>query len=733
MCESWGGQVMNAPAPKMHAVAAPQRDLGLECLCAVAAYFRIPATRAQLARELSLNGEPASLRDIVRAAKFIDLRARIIERATPKRLATLPTPALVRLKDGGFRIYTGRTPRGAYRIVDALTKSDQTLSLEDLHAAIDGNVILIARRIGGAGADPGLFTFRWFLPSIWRYRKPIAHVLIASLFVQIFALVTPLFFQVVVDKVISHKGYSTLFVLVAGMALIGLFDVTLQYLRTYALAHTTSRIDVELGARLFGHLLKLPLGYFEMRAAGQTVARVRELETIRAFLTGQALFSVIDLAFAFIFIAVMFHYSATLTLIVVATIPIYVAIGVLVRPLLRARVQEKFNRGAISQQFLVEAVVGIQTIKAGAVEPAMRAQWEDRLASYVRTAFETTLLGAGAQGAIQYVNKATVALLLLFGAKAVIDGDMTVGALVAFNMISSQAIQPILRLSQLAQDFQQIQVSVERLGDILNHPIEPEPKSRVQLPPPRGAIEFRNVSFSYRPGGQEVLHRISLQIRPGEVIGIVGPSGSGKSTVTKLIQRLYAPNEGQVLLDGADLGHVDPAWLRSQIGVVLQENLLFHRSIHDNIAFANPGMPRQQVMAVARLAGADEFIGKMAMGYDTMIEERGGNLSGGQRQRIAIARALATNPSILIFDEATSALDYESERIIQRNMRQIVQNRTVIIIAHRLAAVRGCQRILGMVDGRIVEQGPHSELVTRPNGLYARLWALQSATAEELA
>ncbi len=458
---------------------------------------------------------------------------------------------------------------------------------------------------------------------------------------------------------------------------------------------------------------------------------MRELETIRSFLTGQGLFSALDLFFTFVFIAVLFAYSWKLTLIVLATIPLYLIIAALARPLLRERLNEKFNRGAESQQFLVESIVGMQTIKAAAVEPVVAKQWEERLAAYVRSAFSTAMLGAKGQNAIQYVSKLSTAALLLFGAKAVIDGDLSVGELVAFNMIAAQVAQPVLRLSQLWQDFQQVQVSVERLGDILNAPPEPTPAHCARNFRRRsGKIEFRNVSFRYRPDAPQVLKQISLRVNPGKVVGIVGPSGSGKSTLTKLIQRFYIPDEGQVLLDDADLAQVDPAWLRSHIGVVLQENLLFNRTIHDNIALANPAMPRAQVMAIAKLAGADEFIGKLPQGYDTMIEERGANLSGGQRQRIAIARALSTNPPILIFDEATSALDYESERIIQRNMRQIVQNRTVFIIAHRLAAVRDCDVIIGMIDGRLVEAGSHDELLKNPQGLYARLWAMQSERAE---
>lgn len=706
-------------------------DTGLRALCSIAAYYRIGADPDQLRRELALGEHVATEEDLVRAAARIGLKARIVRHATPNRIATMPVPALVRLKQAGFAVFGGRTPSGEYRVVDLVTRIPRDLALPDLLEAIEPGIVLVQRRFRGEGVDPKTFGLRWFLPSLWRYRKALSHVMIASLFVQIFALVTPLLFQVVVDKVLVHKGYSTLLVIVAALAIIGLFDVVLQYLRTYALSHTTNRIDVELGQRLFQHLLRLPLSYFETRPAGQTVARMRELETIRSFLTGQALFSGIDLLFTIIFIAVLFAYSVSLTLIVVGAIPLYFLVAILVRPALRDQIKEQFNRSAESQQFLVESVVGVHTIKAAAVEPTMQAQWEERLSAYVRTSFDTTLLAAGGQNAIQYISKLTTALLLLFGAKAVIEGELTVGSLIAFNMIAGQVAQPILRLSQLWQDFQQAQISIERIGDILNTPQEATSRTNAVLPTPKGAVELRNVHFRYRPGTPEVLKNISLSIRPGEVIGIVGASGSGKSTLTKLVQRLYAPEEGQILIDGMDIAQVDPAWLRSHTGVVLQENLLFNRTVHDNIAFANPAMARTHVMAVARLAGADEFIAKLSQGYDTIIEERGANLSGGQRQRLAIARALATSPPILILDEATSALDYESERLIQNNMRRICNGRTVMIIAHRLAAVRGCDRIVGMSDGRIVEVGTHDELLRHPQGVYARLWALQTDLTRE--
>ncbi len=708
-----------------HAPARPI-DSGLQALRGIAAYFRIPADAEALARELALGDRTAGPEDIARAAALVGLKARILRNVTAKRFASLPTPALAQTGSGTFLVLGGLMASGLYRTVDPLTRIDAERPVEEVMADLEGPVVLLQRRLAGPGIDPQAFGLRWFLPSLWRYRRPIGHVLLASLFIQLFALVSPLFFQVVIDKVLVHHSVSTLHVLVFGVIAIACFDALLQWLRTYALNHTTNRIDVELGQRLFSHLLRLPIGYFESRPTGQTVARMRELETIRTFLTGQGLFAALDLLFTGLFLAVLFSYSTTLALVVLCTIPVYVLIAVVVGPPLRERIKEKFNRGAESQQFLVETVVGVQTVKAAAVEPAMRAEWEERLAAYVRTSFDASLLAAGGQGAIQLVNKLSTALILLLGAYAVMKGDLTVGGLVAFNMIAGQVSQPVLRLSQIWQEFQQVRISVARLGDILNAAPESGNPAMAALPPPRGAIQLRNVSFRYAPAGQDVVRNVSLAIRPGEVIGIVGPSGSGKSSLTKLIQRFHQPQEGQVLLDGIDLSQVDPSWLRRHIGVVLQENLLFNRTLHDNIAFADPTLSRARVIDAARLAGADEFIARLPAGYDTVIEERGANLSGGQRQRIAIARALVTDPRILILDEATSALDYESERIIQNNMLHIVKGRTVIMIAHRLSSVRNADRILGMVDGRIVESGTHDDLVRRPNGLYARLWALQT-------
>lgn len=705
-------------------------DSGLFAIAAVAGHFRISTDPFQLAHDLGLGQRASSASDLVRAARRLGLKARYIKDQRTKRLLAAPTPCIARMKDGAYRVVVAQLAGGGLRLGDPVTRVAVDMSAEAVLEKWSGELILITRRWGGVGAEPEGFGFRWFLPSIWRYRRPLAHVLVASLVIQLFALATPLLFQVIIDKVLVHKGLSTLTVIAIALGGIAVFDALMQFLRTYALGHTTSRIDVELGSRLFDHLLRLPLAYFGARPTGQTVARVRELETIRSFLTGQGLSSAIDLAFAVIFVAVLFVYSSTLTLIALMSLPVYVLIAAVIRPMLLERINERFNTGAASQQFLVESVFGIETLKAAAVEPMLRNEWEERLAAYVKASFQALLLSSAGQNAIGLVNKLTTVAVLFFGAKAVIDGEISLGGLIAFNMILTQATSPILRLSQFWQEFQQIKVSVERLGDILDTPPEAQRLAQANLPRASGTIKVTNLSFRYRADTTEVLRDISLEIPAGQVVGFYGPSGSGKSTLTKLIQRLYRPERGQILVDGIDVGQVDVAWLRQQIGVVLQENTLFNRTVHDNIALANPGMHRAQVIATAKLSGADEFVAKLPLGYDTLIEERGANLSGGQRQRIALARALATSPSILILDEATSALDLESERLIRNNMRQIARGRTVIIIAHRLAALSRCDRIYGIEDGRIVEQGTRKELLADPYSLFSRLWKIQFDSEE---
>jgi subfamily B ATP-binding cassette protein HlyB/CyaB len=664
--------------------------------------------------------------DMLRSARAFGLKARMVSSGW-RKLSGTPLPAIAALKDGTF-VILAKVSDDAALIHDPASGRPLQLAREAFEAQWSGRLLLLTRRARFSDLAQR-FDISWFIRAMHKYRALLGEVLAASLFLQVLALISPLFFQVVIDKVLVHRGLTTLDILVVGLVVVSVFEALLGALRTHVFAHTTNRIDVELGARLYRHLMGLPIAYFEARRAGDSVARVRELENIRSFLTGSALTLVVDLVFAFVFIAVMFMYSATLTFIVLASFPVYIGVSAGVTPLFRRRLEDKFNKGAENQALLVESVTGVETLKAMAVEPQMQRRWEEQLAAYVSASFKVQNLGNWASQSVQLTAKLVTAATLYFGDRLVVDGSLTVGELVAFNMLASRVSQPVLRLAQVWQDFHQARISIDRLGDILNTAPEPShAPGRAALPAIRGAIRFDHVAFRYRTGGQIVLPDLSLDIAAGQVVGIVGPSGSGKSTLAKLVQRLYVPEGGRVLIDGVDLAMVDVAWLRRQIGVVLQENVLFNRSVRENIALADPTMSMERVVEAARLAGAHDFILELPQGYDTAVGERGNGLSGGQRQRIAIARALVTNPRILIFDEATSALDYESERAVQQNMARIANGRTVIIIAHRLSTVRQADRILTLERGRLVEDGNHEALV-RAGGRYASLHQLQSGEA----
>lgn len=759
-------------------------DTGLISLVMLAQFFEKPADPAQLAHEYAPDGLAVDEVQLLRAAKSLGFKAKAMD-LPASRLDKAPLPVIGQWVDEEVEIEVeappapaeGALPPGALGQIgvspdegdtppESITKTvtkpggffvlakAQTgpveledgsfenrtrvlvqdpgnasvnngimeLDLDDFSAKYSGRIVALASRAELAAKEVS-FDLSWFIPAVVRYRKLFGEVLIASLFIQIFGLISPLFFQVVIDKVLVHRGMSSLDVLVFAMIVVAIFEVLFGALRTYLFSHTTNRIDVQLGSNLYKHLMQLPIAYFGARRVGETVARVRELENVRNFLTGSALTLVLDLAFTVVFFAVMFAYAPTLTWIVVASLPFYIGLSLFITPGLRKRVEEMFQRGAENQAFLTESVTGVETVKAMAVEPQMHRRWEERLAEYVKASFRAAMLGNYASNGVQLIQKVTMGFTLYFGAKIVIAGDLTVGQFVAFNMLSGHVTGPILRLAQLWQDFQQMSISVERLGDILNTPTEVA-GGQTDLPPVKGDIKFDAVTFRYKFDTPEVLRNISLDIKAGQSIGIVGPSGSGKSTVAKLVQRMYVPESGKVLVDGVDLAQASPTWLRRQIGVVLQENYLFNRPVWENIAISQPALSRERIVEAAKLAGAHDFILELPEAYDTVLGERGGTLSGGQRQRIAIARALVTNPRILIFDEATSALDYESEEIIQKNMRQISHGRTVLIIAHRLSTVRACDRIVTIEAGEVVEDGTHDQLMGT-GGRYARLWRNQ--------
>jgi subfamily B ATP-binding cassette protein HlyB/CyaB len=648
-----------------------------------------------------------------------------VKKVRVDQLHNIPTPAFAYINNGECVILARADQSKVLikRLKTTAASPAEIFPTEKFDEIYTGVVVLIK-----AITDKKIkkkFNLSWFLPYIYKYKKLLLEVLLISVVLQILALASPLFFQVVTDKVLGHQAFSTLDVIIVGLLLVTVFESVFNIIRSYIFSHTTNKIDAELASTLFKHLLTLPLSYFESRRAGDSVSRLRELESLRDFLTGHALTLIIDAAFSVIFIGIMLFYSPKLTLVTAASIPIYVMITFFIVPILRKRLEEKYELNAVNQSTLIEVVTGIQTIKASALEGRFANEWNNKLALYLKSSFNASQIANIAQESISLTSKLTTAALLWVGARQVMGGELTIGMFIAFNMFSQRLTQPLIRMAQLWSDFQQVSVSVERLSEIFDVPTEDDKKlHNKNIREIGGVIRFDKVNFSYLNCEKLILKDLSFEIIPGTTVAFVGRSGSGKSTVTKLIQRLYLPNNGSISIADGDIQNIDLRSYRSRIGVVLQENFLFARSIRENICIRDPSASIERVIRAAQLAGAHDFITQLPNGYDTPLAEQGVGLSGGQRQRIAIARALLTNPKVLIFDEATSALDYESEAAIQNNMAKISEGRTVIIVAHRLATVQRADEIFVLDDGVIIEKGCHSELLERA-GQYSKLWLSQ--------
>lgn len=699
------------------------RDLALEGLIVMAQYHGASVDLDTLRHRFALAGSRTSETQMLGIASSLGLKASVMTKPMPS-LARIALPALA-LRADGEAFIVAKLDGQSVLVQDLRQRRAVVLSVDELARRYEGRLLVMTSR-EVLRRQWSRFDFSWFIPAVVKYRRPLLETLLVSVVIQLFALVTPLFFQVVMDKVLVHRAMATLNVITVALGAVTIFGIVLSTLRSYVFSHTTSRIDVELGAQLFRHVMALPIAWFDVRRVGDTVARVRELETIRNFLTGQALTSVIDTLFTVVFLGVMAMYSGWLTLLVAASLPLYGLWSMLIGPVLRVRLNEKFARNADNQAFLIESISGMGTIKALALEPRILLAWDDQLAASVSSGFSVNNLATVGQQGVQFLQRSVSVAIIYFGARLVVSGQMTVGQLVAFNMLAGQVAAPIIRLAQLWQDFQQVGISVARLGDILNAKTEVL-RTNVAMPVIKGDIRLERVSFRYRPDAPLVLNDVTLDIKAGEVIGVVGRSGSGKSSLARLVQRLYVPERGRILIDGYDLSTVDPAWLRRQVGVVLQENFLFNRSIRENIAVTHPGTPMDQVVRAAKLAGAHEFIAGFPDGYETPVSEQGGSLSGGQRQRISIARALMTDPRILILDEATSALDYESERTVMQHMRTICVGRTVIIIAHRLSTLRDVDRIVVLDHGEVVESGRPKDLLANRDSVFSRFHRLHEA------
>lgn len=698
-----------------------QADTGLQCLIAVANTLGVSVDRTKI-NALYEDKPVMDTEVLLKSAKTLKLEARRI-RVNHVELTEVRSPAIAVMDEGRY-IVIGSNNSKHILLFDPTVGRTETVLLEEFLKHWSGEIVTIEKPFSVKNLL-NQYNLPWFIPAILKYKKVFIEVLLASFFLQLFGIITPLFTQVIIDKVIVNKGEATLVALVMSLLLAAVFQMVMGILRTYLLAHTTNKLDMLLGARLFHHLTMMPLRYFELRRVGDTLTRVAALNTIREFLTGSVLTAMLDAFFSVVFLFIMFYYSMPLTLIALTALPLFIGQNILAAPVWRERLEKIWSTGAENNAFLVEAITGVHTVKSLALEPQFNHRWEQLVAKYISASFSSAKINIIISSTGPIIQNLISFALLLAGGHMVMNGELTIGQLVAFQMLAGQANAPIFRLVGMWQSVQQAALSLERIGDILKVPPEPaHVQESIRPSQIKGNIVFDSVTFRYRVDGREVLKGVAIQITAGMKVGVVGRSGSGKSTLTKLLQRLYIPESGRILIDGNDASQLEPLWLRKQIGVVLQENYLFNSSVRQNIVFARPGASINEVIQAAKMAGAHEFILELPEGYDTKVGERGTALSGGQQQRIAIARALLTNPSIIIFDEATSALDYEAERIILDNLDKITAGRTSLMIAHRLSTVKCCDLIIVLDDGKVIEQGKHDQLMAM-QGLYYNLYRQQ--------
>ena len=692
---------------------------GLVCFLIVAKFLGVDVDK-QYEKEYDLSDAEFS---ILKLAKLNNMQYRV-GRFSKRVIDGITVPVIAKKSSGEFFIILNREKDG-WKILEPSEKTPKLISdsmFKDLNVE---RMIILGNKNSDKLGHIKKFGFRWFIPTILKFKWQFISVLVAVFIIQIFGILTPLMTQVVVDKVLSHNALNTLYTIAIGILIVYIYELIIGLAKNYLFVHTTNRIDVILSDRLFKHLFNLPLKYFESRRVGETVARVRELDTIRSFLTGTPLSSLIDFVFIIVYIVVMFFYSVKLSIIVIVSIPFFAILSLIVTPMFKKSLDRKFETGAAAQSFLVEAINGIQTVKSFALESSFEDKWGNLQADYVTAGYKTSMISSTSGTIANFIQRIVDLLILVYGAKSVIAGELSIGQLVAFRMLSGRVSGPVLRLVQLWQEYQQASLSVKRIGDIFNSPIEHLGDGKKKdMPGIEGNIRFENVRFRYRMDASDVIHDMSFDIKKNSIVGIVGRSGSGKSTISKLIQRLYVPQSGKITIDGMDLALLNPKQLREQMGIVLQENFMFNGTVAENISIHCKDKSIDAIMDAAKIAGAHDFIMELQEGCNTIIGEKGVSLSGGQKQRIAIARAIINDPRILIFDEATSALDYESESIIQKNMQDICKDRTVLIIAHRLSTLRYADVILVVDRGEIIERGSHDELMSN-NGLYCYLYNQQ--------
>jgi subfamily B ATP-binding cassette protein HlyB/CyaB len=698
----------------------------LACFQMLAAELKLPFRRdaiEKILRDALRRGQAPDLQLCGNIAAMMGLHVSGV-RVPASQGTRLQTPALIPWKQG-FALVRAANARGLHLASprDGLVVVPPAELPEVFPEGIE--FLLLERR---TGTPEQRFGFSWFWPALKRYRGILSQVLLASFVVQLFSLANPLLIQVIIDKVISQRSLDTLQVLGIALVVVTILEGVIGSLRTFLFTETTNRIDMRLGAEVIDHLLRLPLNYFDRRPVGELGTRIAELEKIRNFLTGQALTTLLDTAFSVIYIVVMVLYSWLLTLIALCVLPIQIGLTVIGAPLFRRQYRDTAQDNARTQSHLVEVLTGIQTVKAQNVEMISRWKWQGLYSNYIARAFEKTITGTAISETSQVLQKLSQLLVLWVGASLVLKGELSLGQLIAFRIIAGYVTQPLLRLSSIWQNIQELKVSFERLADVVDTPEESDEsdKAKIPLPPIAGEVHFDNVCFSFQLSGPLTLNHIDLIIPAGTFVGVVGQSGSGKSTLTKMLSRLYSPSSGRVVVDGYDIDKVELYSLRRQIGIVPQDPLLFTGSVAENIALTDPDATSEAIVEAARLACAHDFIMELPGGYSANVGERGANLSGGQRQRLALARTLLSRPRLLVLDEATSALDYDTERRVCDNLLDNLQHCTVFFITHRLSTIRSADVIVMLHEGAIAEVGSHDELIER-RGRYYALYRQQEA------
>jgi subfamily B ATP-binding cassette protein HlyB/CyaB len=703
----------------------------IQCIAALAQHHRLPINPERLIEDYALGAQEPSSATVLRIATDIGLKAKQDKFTWDGLKAQVGVfPLIARMSDGNCVIVMGVAPKDEEQvaILNPLADNPTTVILVNRQTFCThwlGEVFLMKRLFALPEASQP-FGFRWFIPEILKQKSALRDIAISAMAMHFLALSSPIFFQLVIDKVLVHQSLSTLWVLGVGIVIALVFDASFGYLRQILTLSASNKIDMRLTRRTFAHLLSLPIDYFETTTAGVITRHMQQVEKIRAFLTGRMFFTALDATSLVIFLPILFLYSVKLALITLVFTLLIAGVVMAMVPTFQRRLNDLYRAEGERQSMMVETIHGMRTVKALAIEPSQRRLWDQRSAQSINMHFRVGRVSIAGNAITDFLGKLLPVVIIVVGAQEVFDQTLSVGALIGFQMITGRVVQPLIAIVALVNEYQETALSVKYLGEIMNHPSEGRANAGGLRPELAGEISFDCVTFRYPGSSVAALDRASLTIPAGAVVGVVGRSGSGKTTLTKLIQGLYSVQEGIVRFDRTDAREIELSHMRRQIGVVLQENFLFRGTVRENISAAKPEATFEEIVAASEAAGAAEFIERLPQGYNTLLEENASNLSGGQKQRLSIARTLLSKPRILILDEAASALDPESEAIFIRNLSRIAVGRTVIMISHRLSTLVNASAILVMQQGKLVDSGRHEELLTRCE-TYQQLWNQQTS------